>query len=57
MMHFPGEEVEYIAILPASAGRMRDLGRGSGFALSLGRFQGKLSVTNVLPYVAETLHI
>lgn len=49
--------MEYIASLPASAGGMRDLGRGSGFAWSLGRFQAKLSVTNVLPYVATTLHI
>lgn len=57
MMHFPGKEVECIANLPASAGGMRDSGRDSSFALSLRRFQAKLSVTNVLPYVATTLHI
>lgn len=46
-----------IASLPASAGGMRDSGRGSGFASILGRFRAKLSVTNVLPYVPTTLHV
>lgn len=57
MVHFPGEEADYIAKIPVSAEGVGDSGRDSGFAQSLGRFPAKLSVTNIPLSVTITLHI